>query len=100
MIEPLTAQESKLIQGVLSRHPHVHRAALFGSRAKGSQTTSSDIDLSLWGDLEPRAVEAVASDLDDLPLPYRFDVLAFAGVKSIDLRAHIERVGIEIYRRS
>jgi uncharacterized protein len=97
---PLTDAETALIREVLAQHPGVQRAALFGSRAKGCQRDNSDVDISLWGDLKQRSVEAVATDLEDLPLPYRFDVLNFEGLKSPELRAHIERVGLEIYRRA
>jgi hypothetical protein len=35
--------------------------------------------------------------LDDLPLPYRFDVRALNAITLMPLREHIERVGIAIY---
>jgi hypothetical protein len=44
------------------------------------------------------AAEAIASELDELPLPYRFDVVALATLESAQqLRAHIERVGIRVH---
>jgi hypothetical protein len=41
--------------------------------------------------------EAIAGELDELPLPYRFDVIALATIKSAELRAHIGRVGIKVF---
>jgi hypothetical protein len=39
----------------------------------------------------------IAAELDELPLPYRFDVKAFPTIKLLPLRALIERVGIPLY---
>jgi len=37
------------------------------------------------------------AELDELPLPYRFDVKPFASIRLQALRDHIERVGIPLY---
>jgi hypothetical protein len=44
--------------------------------------------------------EAIADELDGVPLPYRFDVNAFSYIKYGPLRDHIARVGISFYRRA
>lgn len=93
----LTGHELDLIRGVLSRHPEIRGALLFGSRAKGTAGPASDIDLALEGPTDPLEAEAIASELDELPLPYRFDVKALSAVASRALRDHIMRVGIRIY---
>jgi predicted nucleotidyltransferase len=95
--DPLTAHELALIEEVFSRHPEVSDVTLFGSRAKGTHAPNSDIDLSVRGEISALQTEALASELDELPLPYRFDVLAFDQLNSKPLREHIERVGIVIY---
>jgi predicted nucleotidyltransferase len=41
----LSEREVGLIRGVLSRHPEVTGALLFGSRAKGTARPASDVDL-------------------------------------------------------
>lgn len=83
--------------GVFRRYPGIWRVKLFGSRAKGTHTAHSDVDLALWGDVDPLRAEAIASELDDLPLPYRYDVLAFESIKLDALREHIERLGVLLY---
>ena len=95
--ESLTPRELALLEKVFSRHPEVRDVTLFGSRAKGTHDPNSDIDLSIRGDVNALQTEALAMELDELPLPYRFDVLAFDLLKSKPLREHIERVGIVIY---
>jgi len=38
-------------------------------------------------------------ELDDLLLPYTIDLSLYAMLDHVELRAHIERVGRELYRR-
>ena len=52
-------------------------AAIFGSRAKGDYKPYSDVDIVLYGDLYPADVERVICDLDELPMIYKFDVVAY-----------------------
>ena len=74
-------------------------AAIFGSRAKGDYKPYSDVDIVLYGDLNLSDVERVICDLEELPLVYKFDVVAYGLVKSAELRQHIERVAVCIYER-
>jgi predicted nucleotidyltransferase len=90
----LSEKETALIDSVIVRHPEVTRVKLFGSRAKGCHTPSSDIDLALWG-VEALQAESIAAELEELPLPYRFDVKAFESIKQNSLREHIQRRGID-----
>lgn len=98
-IENLSELERKgtvhaLIRGVLARHPGV--AWLFGSRAKGTARPASDIDLALEGPEDPLVTAAVEGELDELPLPYRFDVVSVATIRSQALLDPIARVGVRI----
>ena len=86
-----------ILRAVFARHPEITAVKLFGSRAKGTQRPESDVDLALWGDVDALAAESIAAELDDLPLPYRYDVQAFASIKLQSLRDQIERVGITIF---
>lgn len=93
----LDDREWGLIRRVLARHPDVTGAILFGSRAKGTATPSSDIDLAIEGVDDPLRAEAIASELEELPLPYRFDVQALSAIDSPPLREHIARAGVRVY---
>ncbi|CAN5340153.1 nucleotidyltransferase domain-containing protein [soil metagenome] len=96
----LTADEINLIASVFERHPEVESATLFGSRAKGTHKPGSDVDLAVHGAVDDLAAEEIAAELDELPLPYRFDVKPLALIELAALREHIERVGIGIYSRA
>lgn len=93
----LDPHELELIRTVLARHSEITGAVLFGSRAKGTAATASDIDLALEGIDDPLRAEAIASELDELPLPYRFDVKALSAIRYAPLLDHIARVGVRIF---
>lgn len=94
---PLTSAEAELLCSVFRRHPEIRAVKLFGSRAKGTHTPRSNVDLALWGDIDELGAEFIAAELDELPLPYRYDTKPFGSIKLQPLREHIERVGIPLY---
>jgi hypothetical protein len=94
---PLEPAELELVRSVLRQHPEVVSATLFGSRAKGTHTPRSDVDLALAGPLGALGSESIAAELEELPLPYRFDVHALGAITYAPLLEHIERVGMVIF---
>lgn len=95
---PLKPAELEMVRTVFRQHPEVKSATLFGSRAKGTHSDRSDVDLVVTGDIEPLRAEAIASELDELPLPYRFEVQPLAHIQYRPLLEHIHRIGIVIYQ--
>jgi predicted nucleotidyltransferase len=87
----------ELVRSVFRLHPEVISATLFGSRAKGTHSDRSDVDLAVAGDIQPLRAEAIAAELEELPLPYRFDVQSLARIQHRPLLERIQRVGILIY---
>lgn len=98
-VPPLQPAELDMMRSVFRRHPEVTSVTLFGSRALGTHNDRSDVDLVVTGEVEPLRAEAIASELDELPLPYRFDVQSLAHIHHRPLLEHIKRVGILIYPR-
>ncbi len=93
----VSSRELELMLAVFQRHPGIVEVRLFGSRAKGTHSDQSDFDLVVSGRLGALEVEALAAELDELPLPNQFDVLCMEEIQSDELRAHIKRVGQVIY---
>lgn len=90
----------KRIQDVFAAFPQVDKAILYGSRAKGTYKPGSDIDLTLKGEnINLSGMNQIGLMLDDLLLPYTFDLSVFSHIVNNDLIEHIERVGIELYNR-
>ncbi len=95
----LSPHEIDLIWRVFRRFPAIQEVRLYGSRAKGTYQPGSDIDLALIGVADAMQAEAVADELNELPLPYRFDVKACGDIKYAPLRERIAHVGVSLYRQ-
>jgi len=96
----LDATTQAKIRGVFSIFPAVEQAVLYGSRAMGAYRPGSDIDLTLKGRaLNWRDLQQLELALDDLLLPYRFDLSLYDQIDNPDLLAHVARVGIVFYER-
>jgi len=88
------------IHQVFSSHPDVQKAILYGSRAMGGYKPGSDIDLTLEGaTLNLQQLNAIENELDDLLLPYEFDLSLRQQIDDPDLLEHIQRVGVVFYLR-
>ena len=89
------------IKGVFSKYAQIEKVMLYGSRAKGNYKNGSDIDLCLYGDenLNTKILYKVLRDIDDLFLPYSFDISIFLELSNPDFIEHIERVGLVFYER-
>lgn len=96
----LRPDELRCIRAVFRAAPDVTEVRLYGSRANGTSQPGSDIDLALVGVADPLRAEAIAEQLEELPLPYRFDVRAYDAIGYAPLREHIARVGVTLYRRA
>lgn len=87
-----------LICSVFEKHPPLEKVIVYGSRAKGNYRNGSDIDLSCFGnDLTLTILHQIENDIDDLLLPYSFDISIFSHVSNESLKEHIERVGQVFY---
>ena len=95
----LTDAEEELIREVLRQNTDVREAKIFGSRAKGNWQPNSDVDLAVWGSISLGTLAAITGELDELPLPYTFDVQAYDAIRHRRLREHIDRVGRGFYLR-
>lgn len=86
------------IQSIFSAFPEIEKAILYGSRAKGTFKPASDIDLALiGGQLNFSVLNQIEIQLDDLLLPYTFDISILKQISNPDLVEHIQRVGLEFY---
>ena len=92
----LSAKHIDLITEVL-KSSGASRAVLFGSRAKGDWCDSSDIDIAVFGNVR---TPALLARLDELPMPYKFDVINYETINHAPLREHIDRVGVELFFRN
>lgn len=95
----LTAGQLAAVNAVFRLRPNVRTVWLYGSRAKGTFRPESDIDLAVAGITDELEAEAIAEELDALPMPYRFDVKSYDAIQYPPLLAHIDRVGVVLFSR-
>ena len=95
----LSEQTFATVHAILAAYPEIEQAILYGSRAKGTYSKGSDIDLTLIGDrLDHRLLAQIAGRMEDSPIPYQVDLSLRSDIDNPNLLAHIDRVGVEIYR--
>ena len=88
-----TLPTTQRLQTVFAEYPEAQEVWLYGSRAKGTATEGSDIDLSLKGEyLTHRHQLELSKVLENLLLPYRVD-LSVCNSLPQPLKEHIQRVG-------
>jgi len=90
----------KAIIDILSANERVEKVVLFGSRAMGTFTPTSDVDIALFGDNLTLTDQAkLAEAIEELSIPQRIDILPYKSIKNEKLIEHIKRHGMEWYRR-
>ena len=90
----------KKIQVCLAAFPDIEQAILYGSRAKGNFRNGSDIDLCLLGEnLDSSFILKLDHQLDELMLPYRFDLSIYSQIDNPNFKDHIDRVGVIFFQK-
>lgn len=96
----LTPGHKAIIDRIFSQYPHVEEAVVFGSRAKGNYKPGSDIDLAIKGpNLTIEDLCSLAGAFEESLLPFFVDLISYSSITNPDLKAHIDRVGITIYKQ-
>ena len=97
----LSTDTIEKINAIFAKYPSVEKVIIYGSRAKGNYKNGSDIDLTLIGEkITNQDRTNIFFDLDDLPIPYSFDLSIFSKLDHEDLKDHINRVGKVFFERS
>lgn len=94
----LKPEEIQKIQTVFASYPKVEQVLIYGSRALGTSKPNSDIDLTIVSsELSLSELLKIENDLDDLLLPYKFDLSLFSSLDNSNLVEHIQRIGKDFY---
>lgn len=96
----LKDRDLKAIFDIFDNYPEIRLVNIFGSRAKGTFRSGSDIDLAILNEgVSDATIEKIKSDLEDSSLPYFVDLINFPTLKHPEFRDHIERVGKLFYKK-
>ncbi len=96
----LTNKQFKLIEDTIISFSEIEKVLIFGSRAENNFKPSSDIDLAIFGkDINNDVVNKLSSQLDDLPLPFMFDIINFKNISNLSLQHKIDVQGKLFFER-
>jgi predicted nucleotidyltransferase len=96
----LTEQQLAAIRTILGRIPSIESASIFGSRALGTFSPASDVDIALMGEtVSLREQLQLCSMLNEIDALLQFDVVRCASITNRKLLEHIQKYGREIYRK-
>ena len=96
-LPPETMQK---LTSVFVNRPELAAVVLYGSRAIGTATERSDIDLATRGIGDELRPGRLALDLDDLDIPQKMDVRGYESITYPPLKRHIDAFGISDYKRT
>lgn len=97
----LPQENINAINDIFTQYASINQVIIYGSRAKGTYKSSSDIDLTIEEDKLPFSeFLEIENKLDDLLLPYKIDLSQKRKIANVDLLDHINRVGKLFYKKS
>ena len=100
MSDGLKAHHRAAIIATLAANHRVEKAVLFGSRAMGANTVTSDVDIALFGRQLTLTDQAkLAAACEELPMAQSVDLVLYSTIDNPALVEHIHSHGVEWYRR-
>jgi uncharacterized protein len=101
MFYGLKEEQAERIKKIFEEYKTIDEVIIFGSRAKGNFKAGSDIDFVLKGDnIIFEDTLSLRILLDNLNLPYTFDMLIYSKILNPDIIEHIKRAGKTFYKRA
>lgn len=85
---------------ILRSQKKVEKIVLFGSRARGTYSPESDVDICLFGDALDLTDQAdLIATMEDLTIPQQVDLLLHHRIKEKALLDHIRKEGKVLFDR-
>lgn len=88
------------INNLFASFKEIDKVKIFGSRARGDFKRGSDIDLALFGEINEKLLRHITSELDELPTPYKFDVVNYNDIENTTLRQNIDNDGKIFFQKT
>ena len=100
MNDGLKNKHRQTLVDILAANPRVERVVLFGSRAMGTYSPESDIDLALYGDeLTLDDLAKLKVRIEETTIPQQVDLILVTDIDNEKLLRHIREQGVEWFRR-
>ena len=91
----LTEFQKKILIGILQKYIKSGVGLVFGSRAMGTNTERSDIDIALKNVVffSPYSLGDLIDEIAESDFPYLADVIIYEDITNPALKEHIDMVG-------
>ena len=100
-VSPLPETIHEELKTILDKYPSIKKVILYGSRAKGTNTKRSDIDLAIADSQVDRiTLSNIEYEIEESDIPNLVDIQLLEEVDNQELIDHINRVGKVVYSRS
>jgi predicted nucleotidyltransferase len=96
----LSKEEISSNHAIFLEYENIEQVILYSTRASGNYKNYSDVDLSLIGkNISLSEIYEIENQIDDLLLPYQFDISEFHAILNMDLKRQIQQNGILFYKK-
>ena len=100
MTDGLKDAHREAIVAALAANGRVERAVLFGSRATGTNTVTSDVDIALFGErLTLTDLARLSVAIEEIPMAQSVDLILYDSIRDRTLLKHIQSDGIDWFTR-
>ena len=97
MSDGLKPKHRAAIVAALAANQRVERAVLFGSRATQTHSTTSDVDIALFGEhLTSTDLAELSAAVDEIPTAQSVDLVLHRSIDNPALLKHIREHGVEL----
>lgn len=95
----LTDREITLLRRIFMKYIKRGLIIVYGSRAQGTYTPQSDVDLVIKNSplVDSHILGAIKDEIDDSDFPYLVDLQFYEELKNPALIGHINRAGVVLF---
>lgn len=96
----LSQKTIEILKTFFSKFSDIKMVKIYGSRAIGNYRNGSDIDFALFGDFDKNSIKKISYEIDELNIPYMFDITDYSAIQNNELKEHIDRVGKVFFEKT
>lgn len=93
----LTNKSLQILLEIFRNYPSVSEVKVYGSRAKGTYTERSDLDLVILDEIDRKTLGEIWMEVNSSDFPLTVDLQVWKDIKNENLKEHIRRVGKIFY---
>ncbi|GMQ24388.1 nucleotidyltransferase domain-containing protein [Algoriphagus sp. oki45] len=96
----LNNKSLQILLDIFRNYPAVSEVKVYGSRAKGTYTERSDLDLVILDEIDRKTLGEIWMEVNSSDFPLTVDLQVWKDIKNENLKEHIQRVGKMLYSAS